>query len=203
MLYTLYIQRRYKHMYIQSYKPVNLHTHNAAEGAPGLDTQKCPSAGGMGEEAQDPVYRRLSPLCCDERLTLQICIRVKTFSKSRTTSGEGKWDTGGRGWLPSLVGPSGVWRAAASKVKMRASEDATFPGLRRAEMSPGAPLHVRPLPLENGQDAPRLSPILRPWKLGPRPRAACRAEGRVEARVLCWAFPQRARIKAVDTARAW
>lgn len=187
----------------QSYKPINLYTHNVAEGTPGLDTQKCPLAGGTGEEAQDPVYKRLRPLCCDERLTLQICIRVKTFSKSRTTSGEGKWDTGGRGWMPSPVGPSWVRRAAASKVKMRASEDATFPGLRRAEMSPGAPLHLRPLPLENGQDAPRLSSILRPWKLGPQPRAAWRAEGRVEARVLCWAFPQRARIKAVDTARAW
>lgn len=61
------------------------------------------------------------------------------------------------------------------------------PEYRRAhqKMSPVAPAHIRPLPLANGQHAPRLSSVLRPWNLGPQPRAACEAEGRVEARVLC------------------
>lgn len=109
----------------QSYKPINLYTHNASEGTPGLDTQKCPLGGGTGEEARDPVYKRLRPLCCEERLTLQIDIKVKTFSKSRTIGGEGKWDPGGCGWLPCLVGPSQVGRAAASRVKTCTSEDVT------------------------------------------------------------------------------
>lgn len=121
------------------------------------------------------MYKRLRPLCCEERLTLQICIRVKTFSKSRTTSGEGKWDTGGRGWLPRLSGPPG------SEGSSLQSRDACIrrchrPWTQESCNVTWSPMHVRPLPLENGQDAPRLPSVLRPWKLGPQPRAVCRAE---------------------------
>lgn len=170
----------------QSYKPRNLYTHNASEGTPGLDTQKCLLVGGTGEEAQDPVYKRLRPLSYEERLTLQTDIKVKTFSESHNQWRRevGPW----RMWVavlpcwafPGLEGSS----LQGKDVHIRRCH-LPWPRLRGAEMSPIAPPHVRPLPLENGQDALRLSSLLRPWNLGPQPRAACQAEGRVEARVLC------------------
>lgn len=47
--------------FIQSYKPINLYTHNAAEGTPGLDTHKCVPAGATHEDVQNPVYKRPKP----------------------------------------------------------------------------------------------------------------------------------------------
>lgn len=116
----------------QSYKPINLYTHNVAEGTPGLDTRKCPLAGGTGEEAQDPVYKRLRPLCCDERLTLQICIRVKTFSKSRTTREKGSRTLEGVGGCPALSDPPGC--AGQWPPKSRCAHQKMPPSLDSGEL---------------------------------------------------------------------
>lgn len=100
MLYTLYIQRGYKHMYIQSVIQAYKSVHSTPVQGPGLDTHKCPLGGGTGEEARDPVYKRLRPLCCEERLTLQTDIKVKTFSESHSQWGRevGPW----RMWVAAL-----------------------------------------------------------------------------------------------------
>lgn len=64
--YTHYIHCTYREdintcTFSQSYKPINLYTHDAAEGTPGLDMHKCAPAGGTREDVQNPVYKRPKP----------------------------------------------------------------------------------------------------------------------------------------------
>lgn len=95
------------------------------------------------------MYKRLRPLSYEERLTLQTDIKGQDIFRVTQSVEKGSGTLEDVGGCPALLG-LGVWRAAASRVKMCTSEDATFPGPRTSEGSwkcTIAPQHVRPLPL--------------------------------------------------------
>lgn len=148
------------------------------------------------------MYKRLRPLCCEERLTLQICIRVKTFSKSRTTSGEGKWDTGGRGWLPRLSGPPGF--GGQQPPKSRCVHQKMPPSLDSGELQCHLEPHARKATSPGKWAGCSQAPVCpQALEAGSSATGCLSGRGRVEARLLCWAFAQRARIEAGDAASAW
>lgn len=79
-IYTLYIYRRYKHMYIHLVIQVcNLYTHHVLRGA--QESTVVPRWWEAHGEGQSPVVLEIQAYS----LQLQIHIKVKTFSKSRTT----------------------------------------------------------------------------------------------------------------------
>lgn len=181
----------------QSHKPINLYTHKAAEGTPGLNTQKCLLVGGTGEEAQDSVYKRLIPLGHDEGLALQIYIKVKTFSKSRTTYGEWKWDSEGCECMLCFLRP---FQALKGTILQNKGEHQKMPPFMTWTQKS---CNVTFSPIAHkatftGKWATRFQALIwsGPGTWIPIQRLLVRQRAGLGARLLCLVFPQRIRIKS-------
>lgn len=135
-LYTLYIYRRYKHMYIHSVIQAYKSVHNALKGAQGW-TRRCAwwwKAHGRSKACvqETQVY------CLDYKFTS----KLRHFQRA-IQSREWKWESSmGASALPAqtVLGSKEHW---PPKIKENVRWwHFSWPGLR-IEMSPIAPLHIR------------------------------------------------------------
>lgn len=106
--YTHYIHCTYIDIntctFIQSYKPINLYTQNAAEGTPGLDMRKCALARGTRGDVQDPVYKRPKPTTSIRAWLYKFTSKLRHFQRA-VQSRDWKWDKGSM-WASAWPAPT-------------------------------------------------------------------------------------------------